>query len=120
MKAAKEYSEAIIATIREPLVVLDDTTKVVTANKAFYNKFLVTPAETEGHVLFDLGNGQWNIPELRKLFDNVLPRKKSFEGFKVEHDFPGIGNRVMMLNARKIDTGGQKGLILLAIQDAAV
>jgi PAS domain-containing protein len=117
MKAAKEYSEAVIATIREPLVVLDDTMKVVTANKAFYDTFRVTPSETEGHLMFDLGNGQWNIPELRKQFENVLPMKKSLEDFKVEQDFPGIGHRVMMLNARIIDTSGQKGLILLAIQN---
>lgn len=119
MKAAKEYSDAIIATIREPLVVLNDTMKVTTANKAFYSTFHITPAETEGHLLFDLGNGQWNIPELRKLLENVLPKKKAFEDFKVERDFPGIGHRVMLLNARKIETGGKKGLILLAIQDAA-
>jgi hypothetical protein len=83
----------------------------------FYNTFRVTPSETEGHLIFDLGNGEWNIPELRKQFENVLPMKKSLEDFKVEQDFPGIGHRVMMLNARIIDTGGQKGLILLAIQN---
>jgi two-component system CheB/CheR fusion protein len=117
MKAAKEYSEAIIGTIREPLLVLDEAMNVVTANKSFYSTFRVTPAETEGHLLFDLGNGQWNIPELKKLLEDVLPRKRMFEGFKVEHDFPSIGHCVMTLNARKIETGDQKGLILLAIQE---
>ena len=118
MKAANEYSEAIIATVREPLVVLDDTMHVVTASKAFYNMFRVSPAETERRLLFELGSGQWNIPDLKKLLEKVLPRKKVFEGFKVEYDFPNIGHRVMLLNARKIEGDGKKGLILLAIEDA--
>jgi two-component system CheB/CheR fusion protein len=116
-KAAREYAEAIIDTIREPLVVLDQNMNVVTADKAFYHTFHVTPAETEHHSLFEIGNGQWNIPELRRLLENVLPDKKTFENFKDEHDFPGIGRRVMMLNGRKIDSGENKGLILLAIHD---
>jgi two-component system CheB/CheR fusion protein len=116
-KAAREYAEAIIDTIREPLVVLDQNMKVVTADKAFYQTFHVTPAEIEHHSLFEIGNGQWDIPELRKLLEYVLPDKKSFENFKVEHDFPGIGRRVMLLNGKKIDSGKNKGLILLAIHD---
>jgi two-component system CheB/CheR fusion protein len=118
MRAAKEYTEAIISTIREPLVVLDKAMRIINANKSFYKTFHVSPEETEHHILFELGNGQWNIPDLRKLLENILPGKKSFDDFKVEHDFPGIGRRVMLLNARMIETGAGDGLILLAIQDA--
>ena len=113
---SREYAEAIIETIREPLVVLDDSMHVITANKSFYNMFSVTPRGTEGQLLFDLGNHQWDIPELKKLLENVLPKSKVFNGFKVEHDFPNIGRRRMLLNARKIETRG-KGLILLAIEN---
>jgi two-component system CheB/CheR fusion protein len=118
MKAAKKYTESVISTVREPLVVLDKAMHVVHANKSFYKTFHVSPEETEHHILFELGNGQWNIPDLRKLLENILPGKKSFDDFKVEHDFPGIGRRVMLLNARMIETGAGDGLILLAIQDA--
>jgi two-component system CheB/CheR fusion protein len=119
-KAAREYAEAIISTVREPLIVLDNAMCVVTANRSFYKTFRISPADTERHGFFELGNGRWDIPDLRKLLENVLPKKKSFEDFKVEQDFPGIGHRVMLLNARSIDTGAGDGLILLAIQDAAV
>jgi two-component system CheB/CheR fusion protein len=118
LKESKDYAEAIIETIREPLVVLDDSMQVVTANRSFYDTFQVTPRETEGQFLFDLGNHQWDIPELKELLGNVLPNKKTFNDFKVIHDFPNIGPRRMMLNARKIDIG-KKGLILLAIENIA-
>ncbi len=104
LRESRDYAEAIIATIREPLIVLDDSMHVVTANKSFYNTFRVGPTETEGQLLFDLGNGQWNIPELKKLLESVLPKKKVFNDFKVEQDFPNIGHRRMLLNARKIET----------------
>ena len=115
--AAKEFSEAIVATVSEPLIVLDSTMRVVMANKAFYNTFRVTPEETQGKQLFELGNKQWDIPSLRKQLDKVLPKKKAFEDFRVELDFPRIGHRVMVLNARKIDIAGGDGLILLAIKE---
>ncbi|BAI61516.1 putative MCP methyltransferase [Methanocella paludicola SANAE] len=118
MKAAKEYTEAVIATIREPLVVLDNAMHVINANKSFYKTFHVSPEETEHHILYELGNGQWNIPDLKKLLENILPGKRSFDDFKVEHDFPSIGRRVMLLNARMIETGAGDGLILLSIEDA--
>jgi two-component system CheB/CheR fusion protein len=116
-KDSLKYAESFIATIREPLVVLDDTMHVVTASKVFYETFRVSPAETEGRLLFELGNGQWNIPELKKQLMDVLPKKRVLENFKVEQDFPGIGHRIMVLNARMIETGGKIGLILLAIQN---
>jgi two-component system, chemotaxis family, CheB/CheR fusion protein len=117
MRSAKEYAEAIVSTIREPLVVLDDSMHIISANKAFFNMFRVSPAEIEHQLLFNLGNGQWNIPDLRKQLENVLPKKKAIEGLKIEHEFPDIGRRVMLLNARKIETTENKGLILLAIED---
>ncbi len=115
LRESRDYAEAIIATIREPLAVIDDSMRVVSANKSFYNTFNVGPTETEGKLLFDLGNGQWNIPELKKLLGNVLPKKKVFNDFKVERDFPNIGHRQMLLNARKIEIG-EKDLILLAFE----
>ena len=83
-------------------------------NRAFYDIFGVEPAETEGRMVYDLGHGQWNIPELRRLLSEILPDNDFFEGFEVEHDFPTIGHRVMLLNARRVD---HLQLILLAIED---
>jgi two-component system CheB/CheR fusion protein len=117
MNSAKEYAEAIVSTIREPLVVLDDSMHIISANKAFFNTFRVSQAETEHQLLFSLGNGQWNIPILKDQLEKVLPKEKTIEGFKVEHEFPDIGRRVMLLNARKIETTEKNGLILLSIED---
>jgi two-component system, chemotaxis family, CheB/CheR fusion protein len=117
IESSKEYAEAIVSTIREPLVVLDESMHIISANKAFFNTFRVSPAETEHQLLFNLGNGQWNIPALREQLEKVLPKEKTIEGVKVEHEFPDIGHRVMLLNARKFETTEKKGLILLAIED---
>jgi two-component system CheB/CheR fusion protein len=116
LRDSKDYAEAIIATIREPLIVLDDNLRCVMANRSFYSMFHVGPMDTEGRFLFELGNRQWDIPDLKKLLEKVIPEKKAFNDFKVEHDFPGIGKRCMMLNGKQIETAG-KGLILLAIED---
>ncbi|HEX5268830.1 MAG TPA: PAS domain S-box protein, partial [Gemmataceae bacterium] len=115
---ARLYAEAIIATVREPLVVLESDLRVRTANRSFYNTFRVRPAETEGKLLYDLGNRQWDIPALRKLLEDILPENTAFEGFEVEHDFPAIGRRVMLLNARRLYREGDHAeLILLAVED---
>jgi PAS domain S-box-containing protein len=112
------YAEAIIATVREPLVVLEADLRVHTANRSFYHTFRVRPAETEGKLLYDLCNGQWDIPALRKLLGEILPRNTAFNDFEVEHDFPDIGRRAMLLNARKLHREGDHAeLILLAIED---
>jgi PAS fold len=87
---------------------------VQSANRAFYDAFKVEPAATEGQMVYDLGNGQWDIPDLRRLLSEVLPGNEFFEGFEVEHDFPSIGRRSMLLNARRVD---HLQLILLAIED---
>ncbi len=112
------YAEAIIATVREPLVVLEADLRVRTANRSFYRTFRVSAEQTEGRSLFDLGDGQWDIPALRKLLGEVLPQDTAFADFEVEHDFPDIGKKVMLLNARKVyREGNHTELILLAIED---
>jgi PAS domain S-box-containing protein len=114
----REYAENIVATVREPLVVLDADLRVVSTNHSFYEVFAVKPEETEGQFVYDLGNRQWNIPRLRELLEEIIPKKNTFEGFRMEHDFPSIGRRIMLLNARRIPTEADKTrLILLAIED---
>jgi two-component system CheB/CheR fusion protein len=111
-------SEGVIQTIREPLLILDGKLKVVSANPSFYRTFEVSQRETEEVSLYDLGNGQWDIPELRKLMENVLPKNTKVEDYVVEHDFPMIGHKKMMLNARRIALEDiQKQFVLLAIED---
>jgi two-component system CheB/CheR fusion protein len=118
MKAALAYAEGIIGTIREPLLVLSKKLKVISSNRAFRTVFGVTKEDTEGQFIYDLGNRQWDIPQLRKLLDGILKEDKIFEGYRVEHDFPGIGRRIMLLNARRIYDGVSTiQNILLAIED---
>jgi light-regulated signal transduction histidine kinase (bacteriophytochrome) len=106
----------IVDTLHESLVVLDDTLAVVQANRAFYATFAVSAAETVGRDLIALGNAQWDIPALRALLARVIACDEAFEGYEVTHAFPGIGERTMMLNARRIATQARPTL-LLAIQD---
>jgi PAS domain S-box-containing protein len=106
-----------VETVREPLVILDGQLRVQTANKAFYQMFTVTPAETENRLIYELGNRQWDIPALRKLLEEVLPVHKVFEAFEVEHAFPQIGRKIMVLNARGLYRADRPALILLAIED---
>ncbi len=114
----RAYAESIVATVREPLLVLDQNLRVVSANHAFYRQFKVSPAETERRLVYQLGRGQWDIPRLRQLLEKVLPEKSSFEDFEVAHDFPGVGRRVMLLNARRLEQHAtQPGRILLAMED---
>jgi PAS domain S-box-containing protein len=115
---SRRYAESIVETVREALLVLDGDLKIVSANRNFYRTFKVTPDETLGTFLYDLGNKQWNIPKLRELLEEVLPEKEAFDDFKVEHHFESIGYKVMLLNARQIyrkDIGAK--MILLAIED---
>jgi len=108
----------ILSSIREPLVVLDADFKIVKANKAFYTTFCAKQEETEGVLIYDLGNGQWNIPRLRELLEKILPGNTVFNDFEVEHSFDVIGPKIMHLNARRIYNDCQKvELILLAIED---
>ena len=112
------YFESIFETVREPLLILDFGLHVVSANRSFYRTFESSREKVEGELIYDLGNGQWDIPDLRKLLEEIIPQNASFEGYEVEHDFPDIGHRTMMLNARRITASqGVPGLILLAIED---
>ncbi len=114
LKASKEFSEYIIETLHEPLLLLTPDLEVQSANAAFYNDFLVRPEETVGKKVYDLGNGQWNIPSLRRLLEEILPRDKHFVDYEVEHNFDTIGRKTMLLNARKLD---HRLSILLGIRD---
>jgi diguanylate cyclase (GGDEF)-like protein/PAS domain S-box-containing protein len=115
---AREYAENIVETVREPLVVMNADLKVLTANHSFYDTFKVTPEATIGKFIYDLGNRQWDIPKLRVLFEDILPLETVFNGYEVEHDFLGIGRKIIRLNAREIsrkDVGSR--VILLAMED---
>ena len=116
--AAREYSESIINTVREPLIALDQDLRVVSVSRSFYEVFKVKPAETVGQLIYDLGNKQWDIPKLRELLETILPQKATFDNYEVEHDFAIIGKRTMLLNARQIRrVFGKERIILLAIED---
>lgn len=118
LQQALEFVEGIVATIREPLLVLDASLKIVGANNSFYKLFSVKPQEIEGRLIYKIGNNQWDIPKLRELLQEILPKNTSFSDLEVEHDFPQIGRRTMILNARRIHDGGSKThRILLAIED---
>ncbi|NLZ30364.1 MAG: PAS domain-containing protein, partial [Methanomicrobiales archaeon] len=107
----------LIAIIHEPFMVLDAELRVISANRSFYAMFKVTPEETEGKLVYALGNQQWNIPRLRNLLEEILPGQARLDGFLVEHDFPGIGHKVMRLNARALHPEFGPDRILLAIED---
>jgi two-component system CheB/CheR fusion protein len=116
--AARDYAEAIILNIREPLLVLDKDLRIKTANNAFYNTFRVTETETEAALIYDIGNKQWNIPALRTLLEKILPEKTVFNDFEVTHTFSSIGERVMLLNGREVvNKNSSDKLILLSIED---
>lgn len=119
LQRAHEYTGAIVQAMREGLVVLDDGLRVQTVNRAFCRMFATTAQETVGRRIYDLGNQQWNIPRLRSLLEEILPNDGHFDGFEVEHDFPVVGRKKVMLNARRIDTAtGSSPLMLLAFEEA--
>jgi PAS domain S-box-containing protein len=117
IESAREYAESIVTTVREPLLVLDNALRVVSANRSFYATFRVGPAETEGRAVYDLGDGQWDIPRLRTLLEEIVPANRWFDDFEVEHDFEHIGRKTMLLNARRFPPEGPFELILLAMED---
>jgi formate hydrogenlyase transcriptional activator len=118
LQAFMEIFDNILSSVREPLVVLDSDLKVVKANLSFYQTFKVKPEATEGVLIYDLGNGQWNIPKLRELLEGILPQNSTFNDFEVEHNFETIGRKIMHLNARRIYREfSHTRLILLAIED---
>lgn len=123
LKESWTYIKTVVDIVHEPIVILDKSLKVLAANEPFYQTFQVKSADTVGKVVYDLGNGQWDIPALRKLLEDILPKNTFFKGFEVDHDFPSIGRKIMILNARQIytkeDVLSEKfpPIILLAIED---
>ena len=114
---AQAYAENIIATIREPLIVLNAELRVITVNRSFCRTFQVAREEVEGRLIYTIGNNQWDLPDLRRLLEDILSKNSEFENYRVEQDFPLLGHRVMLLNARRILTAAGPHLILLAIED---
>src|SRR6059058_6094106 len=113
----QDYALDVVDTVREPLLILDSSLRVHSASRAFYQTFHVSPAETEGHLIYELGNGQWDIPDLRTLLEDIVPTSSVFDDFELEHTFPAIGRRVMLLNARKLKAGHHGELLVLAMED---
>ncbi len=118
LQDALTYAESIVETVTDPLLVLDAESCIRSANRAFYRTFRVSKEETEGQPLYQLGNGQWSIPQLRTLLEELVPNQTTIENFEVEHDFPGLGRKIMLLNARKLwREGNHTELTLLVMQD---
>jgi two-component system CheB/CheR fusion protein len=120
VRDARDYSEAIFQTVSNPLLVLDGHLRVQVANKAFYRMFEVEKPATEGRSLFDLGNGQWNLPRIRRLLKQVLTSHAKIDAFRVERDFPKIGHRAILLTARRMaDETTDTPPLLLAFEDVS-
>jgi chemotaxis protein methyltransferase CheR len=118
MHDAQILAQAIVNTIPEPFLVLDDKFHVLAASRSFYETFKVDPDQTRECLLYDLGDGQWDIPALRVLLETIIPERTSMDGFEVDHDFPGVGRRTMLLNARKVlYEDSPNATILLAFSD---
>ncbi len=114
------YIKTVVNVVREPVLILDKNFRVMAANESFYRVFQVEPKDTEQKILYELGNGQWNILAMRKLLQDILPKNTFFKGFEVTHEFPIIGRKIMILNARQIhveDDSSFPPIILLAIED---
>lgn len=113
-----EDFEKLLISIQEPMLMVDSDLKVVKANQPFYRAFNIGPMDTEGLLIYDVGQGQWNIPKLRKMFDEIIPEKTKVKGFELEHDFGSLGWKILQINARRIFRESDKTrLILLAIED---
>ena len=118
LEEANLLAQAIVNTIPEPFLVLDADLRVLEASRSFYEIFKVEPAQTQGCLLYALGHGQWDIPALRLLLETILPERVAMDGFEVDHDFPAIGHRIMLLNARKVLYDESDTMaILLAFRD---
>lgn len=117
------YIKTVVDVVREPVLILDEKFCVLAANEPFYRMFQVEEKDTTNRLVYELGNGQWDIPALRKLLENILPKNTFFKGFEVTHDFPLIGRKVMILNARQIHfredivSGPIPHIIMLAMED---
>ena len=117
------YIKTVVDVVREPVLILDHDLKVMAANESFYRMFQVEVKDTENKIVYELGNGQWNIPALKKLLEDILPQNTFFKGFEVAHNFPVIGHKIMILNARQIRSKEENAkkmlppIILLAMED---
>jgi PAS domain-containing protein len=115
---SRAFAQAIVDTVREPFLVLDHDLRVLAASRSFYSAFKVSPEDTQDRLLYTLGDGQWDIPKLHLLLENIVPEHGVMEGYEVEHEFPGLGQRTMLLNARQVFyEGGTHTTILLGIED---
>src|SRR5476649_788430 len=101
-KVAGTLAQAIVDTVREPFLVLDQDLRVLAASRSFYSAFKVSHGDTQGRPLYALGDGQWDIPGLRLLLEKIVPERGVMEDYEVKHEFPGLGQRTMLLNARKV------------------
>jgi two-component system cell cycle sensor histidine kinase PleC len=117
LKDLQTYYKEISETVREPFIILDKNLAVVSANQAFYRKFKVLKRDTIGKLMYKLGNNQWDTQELRELLEHILPKHRILNNYEITHDFPTLGRKTMLLNARQVDS---KQLILLAIEDVTV
>jgi PAS domain S-box-containing protein len=118
IRESEEYLASIVSTVRESLIVLDKNRKVLSVNNHFLKTFKVSISETQGKGLHELGNGQWDIPSLRQMIEDVLPTNNAVEDFEVEHNFPEIGKKLMLVNAHRVELeGNYKDRILIAIED---
>ena len=114
-------AQSIVDTVREPVIVLDKGLRVIAASRSFYSAFEVSPEETQGKLLYALGDGQWDIPKLRLLLEKIIPDHGVMEDYEVEHEFPHLGIRIMLLNARQVFyKEGAETTILLGIEDITV
>lgn len=114
------FIKYVVDTAREPFLILDKDLRVVSANDTFYRFFSVSHKETEGVLVYDIGNGQWNNPQLRRLLETVLPEGTFFKDFEIEHEFPYVGRKVMLLNARRVfDSNQENTYIILAMEDVS-
>src|SRR5580693_6318562 len=95
-------AQAIVDTVREPVLIFDKDLRVIAASRSFYSAFNASPLDTQGKLLRELGHGQWDIPKLRLLLEKIIPEHGVMEGYEVEHEFPGLGHRMMRLNARQV------------------
>jgi PAS domain S-box-containing protein len=117
-KKARTLADAIVDTVREPLVVLDRDLRVVAASRSFYRAFGVAPDNTEGRLFHELADGQWDIPALRSLLEEVIRQERTIEAYEIEHDFASVGRRTLLLNARQVfDEANPNSALLLAIED---
>ena len=114
----EDYFKNIFNTVREAILILDENMRVLSANRSFFTIFKVDAANTIGSLLYDLGNGQWDIPHLRVLLEDILPKNDTVDDYEIEHDFESIGRKTMLLNACKIrEKKDDLPIILLAIED---